>query len=246
MSIALVQQKFSYTASGGSSSKVITLDSAPTAGSTLVLMIKNDAGQTVTSVSGGGVTWARHTTLTSSVPTKTEIWLGPNSSGSGTAITVVVSNTYQRYSASVSEWSGMPTTTTADGGSAADSANPSPTTPSVSPTGGTPVLLLAVAVGVSGRSLTAGPTGGFTALDVTGGPPTADRSLAYQIVASASGSYQAGWTNSAGYGNTMAGLYAFTGDTGGGGGGGQPAVKRMGGVAYAHGGYQPNSGRMVW
>jgi hypothetical protein len=40
--------------------------------------------------------------------------------------------------------------------------------------------------------------------------------------------------------------YIFDVGAGGGGGAGHPAVKRMGGVAFAHGGYQPSTGRMGW
>lgn len=214
MSIALVQQVFSYTASGGPVGKTITI-AAPAAGNSLFLLVQNLNANAIVSVSGGGVTWAKIDSWANATGSTGELWAGANSSGSGTTITVTVTGTYAgRVDCNVSEWSGMPATLTADGGSSASTANPGNVTPSVTPTAGQPVLLLANNVTYT-RTTTAGPTGGFTAMNVAGGSGYAN--FAYQIVASASGSYQCGWTASAAYANSYAGLYAFDGSAGGGG-----------------------------
>lgn len=204
MTIAKVQEVSSYTASGGSANKTITI-TAPTAGNTLILWVYNDGGTgDPTAVSGGGVTWTKTANFG-----RLSLWTGPNSSGSGTTITVTVANTYSRSDCNVTEWSGMPATLTADGGSNGTSSNPNNVTPSVTPTG-TPVLLLAAAYASAPYS--AGPTGGFTALTM----PNATRAKwAYQIADPASGSYQCGWTNSAGYSTATVGLYAFDGASSG-------------------------------
>jgi len=212
MAIAKVQEVFSYSASGGSADKTVTI-ATPGAGNTLVLLTNSTNGATVSSVSGGGVTWEYVVTSTNAAGDKVELWIGPNSSGSGTTITVTVSNTYARFDLSVTEWSGMPTTSVEDGGSEADTTSPDITTPSITPTAGQAVLLLAFA-NVYTTTVSAGPTGGFTAIPTTGGSGFGD--FAYQIVESASGSYQAGWTTAAGYGTRRAGLFAFDGEEAGG------------------------------
>ncbi len=210
MAITKVQEASSHTASGGGTSKTITI-STPGAGNTLVLMLcNNNSSGDMVSVSGGGVTWARQATFGAQ-----EIWLGPNSSGSGTTITLTVPNAYERWNANVTEWSGMPSTVTADGGSNGSTSNPANVTPSVTPTV-SPILFLASIQTASG-GFSAGPSGGFTDLPVTSG--NAKSKFAYQIADPASGAYQCGWTNVAGYGTSTAGLYAFAGSAGGGGGG---------------------------
>ncbi len=211
MSIALAHQTFAKTVSGGSATKTITIPT-PAAGNTLVLMSQAVGGQTIVSVSGGGVTWSNVAVLTQLSGASGEIWIGANSSGSGTTISVTVSATYSNFDVSISEWSGMPATLTADGGSQASTANPTNVTPSVTPTAGKAVLLLATIVSYTGTE-TAGPSGGFTALDTTGG--TGYAYFAYQVVASASGNYQCGWTASRSYSSAPAGLYAFDGSSGG-------------------------------
>lgn len=221
MAIAKVQEVSSYTASGGSTGKTLTI-STPGAGNTLAIWGGNIDGASISSISGGGVTWTRQATFNG-----IELWTGPNSSGSGTTITVTVSNTYARFNVNFTEWSGMPSTLTADGGSNASTSNPSNTTPSVTPTG-SPVLLLAGII-TSTAGWSAGPTGGFTNLPVTGG--SARIKFAYQIAGPASGSYQAGWTNVVSYGSTNAGLYGFDGTSST---SGQPAMRRFGGIENAN------------
>lgn len=210
MSIALVQQATVYSPSGGGNPKSLTI-STPGAGNTLMVFTRdvNGSGHP-TAVSGGGVTWSLIATFG-----KYDLWMGENSSGSGTTISVTVPNTYARYDITFAEWSGMPTSLTADGGSHGVTTNPNVSTPSVTPSG-TPVLLLAaVDTGIS-----VGPSGGFTTLIGSQG------SYAYQVADPASGSYQCTWTAFAGYGSEEAGLYAFDGSSGG--GGGQPAARRQG------------------
>lgn len=213
MAITLVQQVFSYATTGGTLNKTVTI-ATPGSGNTLVLMAQTVTDNPITAVTGGGVTWTKVASWQNAAVAGGEIWIGPNSSGSGTTITVTRTNLYGgRHDLNVSEWSGMPTTATADGGSNAVTNNPDNVTPSVTPTAGLPVLLLANNV-VYTRTVTAGPSGGFTAFNVAGGSGYAN--FAYQVVAAASGSYQCGWTASAAYATSTAGLYAFDGTAGGG------------------------------
>jgi hypothetical protein len=240
VAIAKVQEVFSYSASGGSATKNVTI-AAPGAGNTLFLLVQNISAVAVTGVTGGGVTWAQVATWTNATGASGELWAGPNSSGSGTTVAVTVAATYSRHDLAVLEFSGMPTALTADGGSNANTNNPDNLTPAVTPTAGTPTVLLAIDVTYT-RTTTAGPTGGFTAISTAGGSTYGN--FAYQLVASAAGAYQCGWTASAAYATSGAGLYAFSGTAGG--ATGHPAVRRMGGVQHAHGGPQPGSGRNVW
>jgi hypothetical protein len=193
MSIALVQQVPTYTAFGGSADKTITI-TVPSAGNALRLQLGCSSSQTINSVSGGGVTWSQVATqseLTGGI--KTEIWAGDNSSGSGTTITINVSNTYSRVDAVFTEWSGMPTTPVADGGPTGNTGRSvTASTASITPTAGKEVLILATAQG-SGAVTNAGPTGGFTALTLAGSN-SGLVGFAYQIVGSASGSYSTSWT----------------------------------------------------
>lgn len=213
MAITKVQEVFSYLTSGGSVNKTFTI-AAPAAGSSLFLFTQSVSGELIVGVSGGGVTWTQIAVITAASGASGELWAGANSSGSGTTITVTTTNVYSgRIDAGFSEYAGMPATLTADGGSNATTNNPNNVTPSVTPTAGTPTLLLAADLTYN-HTVSAGPTGGFTALSTTGGSGYAY--YAYQIVASASGAYQAGWTNSAGYSASRAGLYAFSGSGGGG------------------------------
>ena len=210
MAIAKVQEVFRYTTAGGGTSVTIA---TPTAGNTLALWIQNINGATVSSITGGGVTWALQAAWSNAGGARTELWLGPNSSGSGTTISVSVSNFYARYDINITEWSGMPATITADGGSNTTTNNPNNLSPAITPTAGKPVLLLA-SDATFNQGISAGPSGGFTALNTVGGSSYGN--FAYQIVGSASGSYQCGWTSTGSYGTAAAGLYAFDGATGGG------------------------------
>ena len=89
--IALVQQD-SITPAANTTRVTPTLAGGVTAGDALVLVIADQSSNSaiVSSVSGGGVTWAKATSTGSTANGDAEIWYGLNSSGTGgsTAITV--------------------------------------------------------------------------------------------------------------------------------------------------------------
>lgn len=196
MSIAKVQDIGVKLTTGGSTSKTITI-SAPASGAMLSLFIGHVSSASISSVSGGGVTWSKVGNVTESATTSTiEHWVGHNSSGSGTTITIVVSNTYGAYECNFSEWSGTDTSGVADPAETTNSGTSNTmTTASVTPTAGKEVLLLAC--GVTLAHVTNTPSGSFSALacSATAQPASSSTNyaFAYRIVSSASGSYSTSW-----------------------------------------------------
>jgi hypothetical protein len=219
MSIALVQQVTSLTAAGGSASKTITI-AAPAPGNALRLCLNYVGGQTITSVSGGGVTWSSVSTIAETgTGNVAAIWQGDNSSGSGTTITIVVQFTYSQVDVNLSEWSGMPATPVGDGGPSTNTGTSATvTSASITPTAGQDVLLIAAAVGSGGSAVTNTPSGGFTALSTSGGSVTGG--FGYLIASSASGSYSTTFPLSASYYSWAITIAGWDGTSGGGGGGG--------------------------
>jgi hypothetical protein len=220
--IAKVQEVSGLLTNGGGTTKTVTI-AAPAAGNALRLWVGSVTGATISSVSGGGVTWSLVNASVDTSGARLELWAGENSSGSGTTISVVMSTSYQGTCPyNLTEWSGMPTTAVVDGGpTTAAPTTAAIGTASITPSAGNPVLIFAGAQ-VYTQSVTAGPTGGFTALSTASNVTMA---FAYQIVPAASGSYAAGWTKSASYGQCTTLIVGWDGATGGGGGG---SVKRVG------------------
>lgn len=241
MSITLVQQVAAKSVSGGSATKTFTI-AAPAAGSALRLLISSDNLFTISSVTGGGVTWTQ-LSVADNTTASHRIWMfgGDNSSGSGTTISVTISNTYNTFECNISEWSGLDTTPVADPspGSSTGTSN-TLSTATATPTAGKEVLLLAVG-GEQSNTVTNTPSGSFTALSRSG--TATKQGFAYRIVASASGSYSTTWPAAVSYGTWVTLIAGWDGAAAA---GGHPAVARMGGVGFAHGGHQPATGRMVW
>lgn len=181
MAITLVNQ----TPAVGQSGVTIPITiPAPTAGNSLFLISGTIGGFTITGVIGGGVTWAQQ--IQESTVGGVEIWAGPNSSGSGTTVTVTPSNQFNRFDFIVAEFSGMPSTLVLDG-SAPSNGNTgggnNVTTATITPTAGKVAVILAGAA--TQFAIGGSPTGGFTAFTTT----ATNTRGAYQIVASTSGSY---------------------------------------------------------
>ncbi|HUR55797.1 MAG TPA: SGNH/GDSL hydrolase family protein [Gemmataceae bacterium] len=197
-----VQQVVGKTASGGSTTKNITI-AAPGVGASLILRCYRGTGTTISGITGGGVTWAQVAVVEDSSNTiGVEVWAGHGSSGSGTTVAVTLGSAYSQISYNVTEHSGVdstpildPSASTNTGTSGTDS------TSSVTPTASQEVLLLAVG-GVRSAALTDTPTGSFTANTRPGtghlGAPV-EFAFAYRIVASTSGAYGTSWPSSVGY-----------------------------------------------
>lgn len=217
MSIALVNQVAAKTVAGGSATKNVAI-SAPGAGNALRLMIVRDPATTISSVTGGGVTWTRLSTVTDTVATITcDLYGGDNSSGSGTTVAITISNTYSTLEVNVSEWSGLGTAPVTDPAPSTNTGTSSTlTTAAVTPTAGKNLLLLACGAILNGtHTVTNTPSGGFTAL--TRSATANYLAFAYQIVASASGSYQTTWPISVSYSAWAAIIAGWDAAAGGGG-----------------------------
>lgn len=170
-----------------------TMSNTPTNGKYLILT-RNASTATfssLTSITQTNVSWARVGSVYS-VNRKIEVWLGTVSASPGTGLTFAFdhSGTDSFAGGQIAQWSGLSgvvdVTTT---GASANTTTP--TTASITPTGGTNVLIIAADSRIGTYS--SGPTGGFT--DYTSAAASQQRT-AYQVVASASGSYQAVWTYS--------------------------------------------------
>lgn len=200
MAIAQVQDIGTQLTVGGSTTKTIAI-SAPASGSMLTLFIVRPNASSISSVSGGGVTWSSVGSVSDGIAT-IELWMGPNSSGSGTTISIVVSNSYSSYETHFGEWSGIDASPVADPANSTNTGtSTTASTSSVTPTAGKEVVL--IAAGFSTNDLADSPTGSFTALTRSGtaggGIGAGNSVFAYRIVGSASGSYSTSWTGSAGY-----------------------------------------------
>ncbi|HET9410040.1 MAG TPA: FG-GAP-like repeat-containing protein [Candidatus Sulfotelmatobacter sp.] len=160
---SLIQQATSTASSG--TSLLTTLASTPKASSTLVITIGNGStAATVSSISGGGVTWVKGGT--SKTSRDSEIWYGLNSSGSGTknVTTTLASACSGTCIINISEWSGIMAASALD---ASSTRTGSAVTKVVSPTSTTAYandLIVATERNSTSSALTAGPTFAFTAL----------------------------------------------------------------------------------
>src|ERR1700761_2551050 len=164
MSIALVNQTPANLAGGGGSAAKSFTIPAPTAGNSLFLLVREFTGVAVSSVSGGGVTWAKVASIDDGVSNVSEIWAGANSPGSGTTITVTLGAIYDAATVACIEVSGTPTTVIADPstGLTANGRSGTPTGPSITPTAGKPIIIFAVDTNDTNAGTS--PSTGFTAL----------------------------------------------------------------------------------
>lgn len=225
ISASPVQQVAGVTISGGSATKNITI-AAPAAGNALRLLATSANVASISSVTGGGVTWALEAEY-HDVPNSIHayIYRGENSSGSGTSVGVTIPNTYATFEYNVSEWSGLDVTPVPDpAGATNNAASSTATTPTMSPTAGKEVLLMGVAF--SNGTVTNSPSGGWTALNRSGSATSVG--FGYLVVASASGSYSTTWANAPGYSRWATVAAGWDGAAAA--AGGHPAGRRLGGV----------------
>ncbi len=170
--IAFVRQA---VGSGTGSNSVNITITAPTAGDCLVLGVTASHGSTISAISGGGVTWA--SVVTSDTNFRSAIWKGPNSSGSGTTVTVTLTGSPNSYF-NVSEFSGLDASCTTDQSNSKNGNSATLTAPTITTTNANDLLF---AVGILPSSFISGPTLSFNALTAT--DPTRI-AVAYRIVSS--------------------------------------------------------------
>jgi hypothetical protein len=168
-------------------------------------------------VTGGGVTWTQLATVQNSDGTDVVyLFGGDNSSGSGTTISVTIGNAYHVMEVNISEWSGLDTTPVTDPAPSTNTGTSATiTTATVTPTAGKNVLLLAVG-GTGSGTTTDSPSGGFTALTRSGTATSC--AFAYQVIASASGSYSTTWPHGVSYHKWATIIAGWDAAAGGGGG----------------------------
>lgn len=173
-----------------------TLSQAAVPGDTLIAYVSYNNVLTVSSISGGGVTWALTGASNTQANADDEIWHGLNSSGSGTTITITMSGTITvgTARATVVEFSSVGaldiTGTTNNGVTSAI------TTATITPTSSLNEVIVA---SYKGNGFVSGPTNSFIALN------TLNTSFqpAYILAASTSGSYSTSWTASTGGWNSL-------------------------------------------
>lgn len=161
---------------------------APGSGSLLFLFTVTDGGGLSAVSSGGSATWSLAKVFASY--DRIECWVGENANSSDTA--VVLTGTC--YHTMAGEISGMATSSSVDATAQFNRAGAGiPLGADLTPTSGAAVVILAMSEDSQGGTFGT-PSSGFTALaGFNGGTAKA----AYQIVASASGSYRCGWTTPA-------------------------------------------------
>src|ERR1019366_7555265 len=194
--ITPVQNSSTETASG--TTEKVTLVSNVTAGDGLVLLFSNaDDTNTVSSVSGGGVTWTRvdQENDDAAGTADTEIWYGLGSTGGAgtTTITVTLSGTVAKaYPINVSEWSGIGGVDQAPAGTFNHTGSAVADGPSITPTKSDDMFVAAVG---ANSTVTGAPGGGFSALTAAGASASA---FGYLIATdSSSHQYTQGLTSSA-------------------------------------------------
>lgn len=172
---SLVQQATSSASSG--TSLDTNLSSAPRTGDMLILTYGGSpVSSTISSISGGGVTWIK--AVGSHTNRDSEIWYGLNASSSGTNVTTTISTACtSNCLINISEWAGMATSSALDATSTRNgflATIPSPT--STTSNANDVVLTTEREVGVS---LASGPTGAFAALATAS---SSNGNSAYDIV----------------------------------------------------------------
>ena len=183
----LVQQ---HIASNGYTVSLPVTIAAPQAGDLLVVNVScTDASQTISSVTGGGVTWVR--AAHSNTHAIADVWYGPNSSGSGTTVTVATTSNTNLY-ATVTEWSGMTAVAIQDGSGGSNNGASATLITATLTTANANDLIIGTAVNTAGFTASSGPTNSFIALNTPGGTVQYN---AYRV-GPVAGNYSTSWTTS--------------------------------------------------
>lgn len=166
----------------------------PAVGSLLTAQIASD--NSISSISGGGVTWTQ--VVHSCGHVCTDIWQGPNSSGSGTSITVTVAAATIGTAVNISEWGGAATASPLDTtGTITNGASTTPATLTDTPSADNGMVLGVAGLAVASGSLTAGPTNSFTGLTTASTGATYARALSAYKLQTTAAATSVGWTWSA-------------------------------------------------
>ena len=209
--IGFVQSSSTETATGSQES--VTLPANVTPGDGLVLLFSNVTdGNTVSSISGGGVSWQEANIENDNAFTAdSEVWYGLGSTGgAGTAtITVGLSGTAAKaYPINVSEWSGIGGLDQVPAGTFDHTGSSVADAPSITPTQSDDLFVAAVG---ANSTTTGSPGGGFSALSNDGATHVAFGSLV--ATDSASHQFTQALTQSTTWSGTAAAFYPQTAAT---------------------------------
>jgi hypothetical protein len=146
------------------------LAQAVTPGDGLVLLFGNATNAvSVSSVSGGGVTWTRAAQENDDqVTADTEVWYGLSSTGGSKTVTLTLSaSAVKIYPLNVSEWSGIGGLDHAAPGTVNHSGSSTASVASITPSGSGDLFVGAVG---ANASISGSPGGGFSTLSSDGLP----------------------------------------------------------------------------
>lgn len=180
------------TGSGLSGTSFTVTISAASSGNTLIYVSGvTDSAQTISTISCTNVTWTK--AQGSNTNADVEIWYGVVAGGSsGTTITVTTGATIGlAVRATVSEWSGVNTSSQLDVHATNSGTSTNPATGTITPTAGLNELFIAATR--EGGTFSSGPTNGWTA----GTTPNTGFQWAYKVVSNTSGTDSTDWTYSA-------------------------------------------------
>jgi len=180
--VALIQQA---TKDGiGVTSINPVLGSLPTAGNALILTVAvYPPSSTVTSVTGGGVTWTKIKSTNTNI--RLEVWAGSQTDGSSASVTVSISPSSNAF-CTLSEWSGVDTIEVDSSSASADTTQPN--TQAITTT--VPSLIVASTASISSGTFSSGATNGFTDLST----PNGNVLQSAYLIAPVPDSYSTGWT----------------------------------------------------
>ncbi|HEX5430315.1 MAG TPA: hypothetical protein VFX17_04570, partial [Patescibacteria group bacterium] len=204
---------------GGAGSFTITLGQAPAVGNALIAVIgMNTSATSVSSVSGGGVTWTlakRNSAAGSNAGT--EIWYGVGSTGSGTAVTVTMSSSVQ-VQGMIAEFSNVASDLDASNGASGTSTTAGSGAVTVSNPND---LIVGGIIDQAAGKPSAGPTNGFA--ELTTANDFMSFGSGYRVVNS-TGTYSTAWTiaNNGWVGAIVAFKSTKTSTSGGGAGNATP------------------------
>ncbi len=190
---SLIQQTNCAWASG--TTYTCTLGSSPIAGHILIFGGGAAISSTTPTVtpSSSGASWTQLSTAHSGggPVADSDIWCATLTGSPGTTITITTQSTITASDATISEWATTHGTCTQDSGSPQThtASNTGPNTTALTTTNASDVLYANYFVAASDVFIS-GPTGGYTALTVSG---SAFNQQAYQIVSS-TGTYTASWS----------------------------------------------------
>jgi hypothetical protein len=166
--VTLVQDVFVQSPAGTNETvKAATFASNITAGNVLIATITGSTGASLTSLTGGGVTWTQAVTV--QVPSAQRLWIYYGANSSGSSKTVTLEGTAGRWTMQVAEWAGLDNYGTLDAAASMTGTNSFPVSGDVTTTAAGDLL---IAVESDLTNLSAGLIVGYGFTALAGGAQT--------------------------------------------------------------------------